>query len=79
MLTEIRFWSQVVGDAKRTVMCSPENESRCKGYVDARGLGGLITVKATPFVPDDRLFIIDEGAIEAATNEVLARPTRFRL
>jgi hypothetical protein len=57
-----------MGDAKSTVFCSPENESRCKGYVDARGMGGLITIKASPGVPDDRLFIVDEGAMRAATN-----------
>ena len=33
-------------DAKQTVICPPELESRCKGYVEARGLGGLITIEA---------------------------------
>ena len=77
-LTEVRFWSQVMTDAKRTVFCSPDLESRCKGWVDARGLSGLITVKASPAVPEGRLYIVDEGAIEAATNEVLNRPIRIR-
>ena len=63
LLSEVRFWQQVIGDAKRTVLCSPEMESRCKGYVDARGLGGLITVKASRAVPDDRLYVIDEQAV----------------
>lgn len=74
MLTEVRFWSMVATNAKRTVMCSPEMESRCKGYVDARGLSGLITVKASRAVPDDRVFVIDEGAVEAT----LSRPFRLR-
>jgi len=47
-VTEIRFWDQVMTDARRTVICSPENESRCKGYVAARDLTGIITVVANP-------------------------------
>lgn len=65
VLTEVRFWAQVIGDAKRTVICSPDLESRCKGYVEARGLAGLITVQASPYVPDDRIFVVDEQAIGA--------------
>ena len=61
-LTELRFWQQVIGDARRTVLCPPEMESRCKGYVDARGLGGVITVKATPVCPDDRIYVMVETA-----------------
>ena len=68
VLTEVRFWMQVLTDAKRTVICSPDLESRCKGYVDARGLGHLIKVKASPFMPDDRLYVIDEGAMQAELN-----------
>lgn len=65
MLTEIKFWSQVMTDAKRTIFCSPENESRCKGYIAARGLSGLLTVIVSPAVADNRLFIVDEQAIRA--------------
>ena len=77
-LTEVRFWAQVLGDAERTVLCSPENESRCKGYVAARGLDALITVQASPWVPDDRLYIVDENAMRASLNEVMSRPIRVR-
>lgn len=78
MLTDVRFWQQVMTDAKRTVFCSPENESRCKGYIAARGLEWLIAVKATPAVPDDRLFVVDEEAIKATTAEILSKPIRLR-
>ena len=72
VLTEVRFWAQVLTDAKRTVLCPPDLESRCKGYVDARGLSHLITVTASQFVPDGRLYVMDEGAIQAELN----RPRR---
>lgn len=78
VLTEVRFWAQVMTDAQRTVLCSPENESRCKGYVDARGLAGLIKVVASPGVPDNQLFIVDEHAVEADLREAWSRPIRLR-
>lgn len=74
-LTEVRFWAQVIGDAKRTVMCPPDLESRCKGYVAARGLEHLITVQANPYCPGGRLFVIDEQAIQAS----VTRTRKIRL
>jgi len=77
-LTDVRFWMQVLTDARRTVLCSPENESRCKGYVDARGLAGQFTVIASPIVSDDHLIIVDEQALEATTNKAALGAGRFR-
>lgn len=78
VLTEVQFWAQVMTDAKRTVLCSPDLESRLKGYVDARGMGGLITVVASPGCPDGQLFVVDEQAMRASRNEQLAKPIRLR-
>ena len=77
-LTEMRFWAQVIGDAKRTVICPPDLESRCKGYVDARGLGYLITVKPSPYCPPNQILVLDEQALQASMNEMLARPIVLR-
>jgi hypothetical protein len=76
-LTEVRFWAQVMGDAKRTVICNPDLESRVKGWIDARGMGGLITVQATPVCPIDRTYIVDDAALQAAYNEVMQRPIKI--
>lgn len=73
VLTEIRFWSQVIGDAKRTVICPPDLESRCKGYVAARGLEHRITVLANQFCPPNQLFVIDGNAVEASVRQSLLR------
>lgn len=70
-LTEIRFWAQVLTDARRTVICPPEWESRCKGYVDARELGGLIKVVASPFTPPGQIIVMDEQAMEASWRQTL--------
>ena len=78
VLNEVRFWAQVVGDSKRTVVCPPDLESRCKGFVDARGLGGLITVKTSPYVPAETIFVIDEQGIDASLRKMSQRPIRLR-
>jgi hypothetical protein len=67
--TEVRFWAQVIDDSKRTVICSAELESRVKGWVEARGMGGIITVQADRLMPDDQIYIIDTPAIEASARE----------
>ena len=77
MWTELRFWAQVIGDSKRTVICPPDLESRCKGYVAARGLDGLITVEANPFCPEDRIFVFDTPAIDATLNKSTVRAIHF--
>jgi len=78
VLTEVRFWAQVIGDSRRTVICPPDLESRCKGYVDARGLGGLITVKASPYCPTNQILVVDEQGLAGSMAELLARPIRLR-
>src|SRR5690348_17024114 len=62
---EVRFWAQVIGDARRTIVCSPELESRLKMSIAARGLDGIYTVEVSRFVPDNRVIIIDQQAIDS--------------
>ena len=78
MIDEIRFWQQVLTDSERTVICNPDLESRCKGYVAARGLEGVITVEASPACPVDQIFVFDHNALEANLRQVLARPIGLR-
>jgi hypothetical protein len=77
MLTEIRFWAQVTGDAKRLVLCNPDLESRIKGWIDARGMSGILSVIADPACPIDRVFIVDQPALDAAYRQVLQRPIKI--
>ena len=76
VLTEVRFWQQVMTDSERTIICEPDLESRIKGWIDARGLGGLITVEASPYCPPGRLIILDPHAIDAALAEARAESLR---
>lgn len=57
-LTAVRFWLQVIRESERTVVCSPELESRVKAAVDALGLGGVVSVVVNRYAPDDRVYII---------------------
>lgn len=66
-LDEVRFWAQVITDAERTVVCSPDLESRVKGWVEARQLGGMIKVVPSRLCPDDQMWVVDEHALAAST------------
>jgi len=77
MFDEIRFWMQVMTDAERTVVCSPELESRCKTWVDARGMGHLITVKVSQTCPDETIFLFDERGIDAEMRKAMLAPIRL--
>lgn len=61
MLTELRFWQIVIDDMRQTVICPPELESRCKGYVGARGLGGIISVIASSACPPNQILVFKDG------------------
>lgn len=73
---DIRFWQQVAEDARRTIICSPELESRVKTRLAALGLSDLHDVRVSRFVPEDHLYVADLNAIEASNNQALARAMR---
>jgi hypothetical protein len=70
---EVRFWAQVIQDRRRTILCPPDLESRVKGMVDAYGAAGTYDVQASPLVPDDQIFVVDQRGLEAAGNQALQR------
>ncbi|MEV0556174.1 hypothetical protein AB0I27_22330 [Streptomyces sp. NPDC050597] len=79
MLTDIGFYSQVVGDSKRTIICPPSLLHAVRALVEAHELGGVYSVRASP-VCDGKLFVLDEQAMEAtfrqAAQQGLRRPYR---
>lgn len=77
MLTELRFWAQVTGDARRTIICPPDLESRIKGWLSARGLLGFHAVEVHEYMPDGRIFVVDQGAINAYMAQAMNRPIRI--
>ncbi|SRR6266496_3649298 len=77
MLDEIRFWAIVGEELRRTVIVSPENESRVKCWLAARWPDGLYRVVVQPWVGDDVVYVVDENAVEAAWREQCQRPVRW--
>ena len=70
------FWAQVQGDAKRTVLCEPYRADEVRAAVEARGYGDVLTVLASPYCPEGKLLVIDEGAMEASGRQALQRVWR---
>jgi hypothetical protein len=77
-LTEVRFWMQVMADSERTIICSPENESRIKSWIADRSCGGILTVRVERYVPDDQIFVLDHNTFDAEQQQWLARPIEWR-
>lgn len=73
MLDDIRFWFQVMTDSERTIVCSPEHESRLKTVIEAWGLSKLLTVLPRRECPDDQMWVVDEHAADASLAQALTR------
>lgn len=70
-----KFWAQIQGDAKRTVLCEPHRLHEILAIVETRGYDH-ITVLASQHCPAGQLLVIDEGAIEASGRAALQRSMR---
>ncbi|MFE5958909.1 hypothetical protein [Streptomyces rubiginosohelvolus] len=73
-----RFFAQIIGDAKRTVLCEPHRVDEIRGAVDRMGAAGILTVKASRVCPEGKLLVIDEQAMEASYHQAASKPIRFR-
>jgi hypothetical protein len=73
MLTDIRFYEQVLLDSKRTIVCPPDLASDVRAVVEQYDAGHLFTVCASAACPEERLILIDEQALEAGLRASLQR------
>lgn len=79
--TNIAFWQQIQGDAKRTVLCEPERLAEIQAAIEERGYGDTITVRASAVCPEGQMIVIDEAAMEASERQLFQRAAkgiRFR-
>ncbi|MEU8623292.1 hypothetical protein [Streptomyces sp. NPDC048669] len=74
---ECRFFTQIIGDAKRTIICEQHRLDEIRKAVDRSDAAGILTVKTSPACPSGQLLVIDEQAAEASFNQVASRPIRF--
>ncbi|MFF0055659.1 hypothetical protein ACFYRI_14840 [Streptomyces microflavus] len=74
---EARFFAQIIGDARRTILCEPHRVDEIQEAVNRMGMAGILTVKASPVCPEGKLLVIDEQALEASARQAASRPIRF--
>lgn len=72
LVSNIRFWDQIQGDAKRTILCEPHRVDEIQAVIDERGYDHL-TLRASPHCPEGKLLIIDDTAIEASDRQLMQR------
>ncbi|MFE0039458.1 hypothetical protein [Streptomyces sp. NPDC059015] len=78
ILDNIRFYSQILQDAERTIYCPPDQAAAVSSAIEGEGLGHVYTVTGSCAVPDGRIILVDEQALEAATRQAAQKPIRFR-
>lgn len=76
MLTEIRFYSQIIEDSKRVIYCEPHMAAAVQDAVQAHSASHLFTVRSSPVCPEGKLLLVDEQSIEASLNEAMQRSLR---
>lgn len=72
-LENLRLCMQELNDSERTIICSPELESRVKTMVAQSATPGLFDVRVMPGSPDTVVYVLDHNAAEATTRQALLR------
>lgn len=75
MSDDEKFWQQIEGDARRTVICEPHRVEEIQAAIVERGYDH-ITLRASPACPEGLLLIIDEPALEASGRQAVQRSIR---
>ncbi|MFI9618121.1 hypothetical protein ACIG8S_04300 [[Kitasatospora] papulosa] len=76
---EARFFAQIIGDARRTILCEPHRVDEIQDVVERLGMAGILTVKASQVCPEGKLLVLDEQAMEATFRQAASRLIRFRM
>ncbi len=71
--TNLAFWAQIQGDAKRIVICEPRRVDELRAAIDERGYGNIVTVRASAACPEGQMIVIDEAAMEASERQLFQR------
>ncbi|MEI5032427.1 hypothetical protein RB201_04300 [Streptomyces sp. S1A(2023)] len=73
-----RFFAQIIGDAKRTILCEPHRVDEIREAVDRADVAGTLTVQASAACPPGNLLVIDDQALEASFRQAASRPIHLR-
>jgi len=74
--TDLAFWGQIRGDAKRTVLCEPERLNEIQAAAEQCGYSDRVTVRASPLCPAGKLLVLDDSAMEASWQQTIQRAAR---
>lgn len=69
VLTDVRFWMQIIRDSKRTIYTPPELAEATLERVCEMGLEEHFDVQASAACPKNRILIVDTQAIDAGIQE----------
>lgn len=67
MVTEVKFWKTITDDMRRKIICSPELLDATQEAIELHGLSGIVTVKASKYVPKNTAYVIDENRADAGS------------
>lgn len=73
---ELRFATQVMNDAKRTLICEPGRVEEFRALVEAWDTSALFEVRSSAACPPGRVLVLDEQALSAAQNQTLQQIMR---
>ncbi|GAA3027353.1 hypothetical protein [Streptosporangium longisporum] len=57
-------WGQARRDATQTIACSVAEAEKFRRLVEEQGMAGIITVVASPIVPDGTVYVMDMQAMD---------------
>jgi hypothetical protein len=73
LMADLAFAQQIRGDARRTILCRPDEAPGMLAAVDQLRIGDVITVKASPMPPKGTVYVIDDAALEASQAQAMQR------
>jgi hypothetical protein len=73
---DVRFWAQVTGDTRRTLICPPAIADKVRAKLDELGIAGLHDVQESPYTPAGQILVVDHNAIEASTRQAIQRAVK---
>ncbi|MEU3455564.1 hypothetical protein ABZ671_18480 [Micromonospora sp. NPDC006766] len=63
--TDLRFWQQVITDARRTVLVEHGRAAEVTAMLDRHGVAGQYDVHESGAVPAGQILVVDHHAVDA--------------
>ncbi|MFD6565370.1 hypothetical protein [Micromonospora profundi] len=69
ILDDVRFWAAAFEEQRRILICPPAMVDAVNRRLVELGIDGLHEVEASPFTPEDQIWMVDPNAVEASTRQ----------